>query len=122
MQFIVEIFLSIAFSSLFGFAIYVFALYALSEDQNDKFKKYVPLYPKPKYAVMIYVLSGFLYYAISYIFTGGFSIEKLFILNSPLCVIGSSFVVNKIAQWRMENIEETIDEEMERKQKGKYDY
>jgi hypothetical protein len=82
----------------------------MPERAKEKFFDLVPLYPKRKYAVILYLMAGIIY--------GLMSIEGAKgILFSLLSVIIASQITKGIAKLRKEDLEESHEEEMERKRK-----
>ena len=71
----------------------------------EKLFKIVPLYPRPKYAIILYSLSGILYLGNSYKFFGEFvATFGAMITIAPLCIIVSSLIVRAMAKSRNEDL------------------
>lgn len=116
MQSLLLIILSIIQSTLWGVFLYVIGTYVIPDKHSTKFFEIVPLYPKPKYAILLYLISGILFYFMaSELFGTAIFETKSIIICGPFCLIVSSQIVRSIAHIRKENIEETIEEEIERK-------
>jgi len=85
----------------------------MPERAKAKFFEIVPLYPKSKYAIMLYAAAGIIYGILSMMGARGF-------LFAILSVIIASQVVRGIAKLRKESLEESQEEEMARKRKNRF--
>jgi hypothetical protein len=118
---VLQIIGSIIICSIWGVIVYLFVLKIVPEKHAEKLFEIVPLYPKLKYAVLLYSLAGLLYYGISYKFFGGFvATFGAMITIAPFCIIGSSQIVRAIAKSRNEDIEESQEEEIKRKRENRF--
>jgi hypothetical protein len=114
--------LAILLSILWGAIIYAIAIGTLGQERGEKFYKLVPLYIKPKYAIILYSLSGILYIIYSYSFWNEFHISKFDLgIISPMCVLTASQIIRFVAKWKKIELEESYKEEMKRKEEHKYD-
>jgi uncharacterized membrane protein len=121
MSIIVAILEGVLTCYIWGIVIYIFASKMVPEKYSEKFFEIVPLYPKPKYAILLYSLSGILYFGISYKFYGGFvATFWAMITIAPLCIIASSQIVRAIAHSKKENVEESQEEEIKRKRENRF--
>ena len=83
---------------------------------KEKFYKVVPLYPKRKYAVWLYILAIIFYIALI-ILLGGYPNFFLSMFMALISMITASLIVKTIAKLRNESLEESFEEEIKRKQK-----
>ncbi|MCG3154811.1 MAG: hypothetical protein DKINENOH_01407 [bacterium] len=128
MNLLQSLIVNVLMSLLYGVVIYSFAIGIVPERFRQRFFELVPLYPRPKYAVLLYLLSGFLYTFYSSVFPRIFFLRIRFfvfvievdIIMGSLCVIAASQIVRFIAEQRLEAVEESFDEEMERKRRERY--
>ncbi len=114
--------LTIILSACFGAVIYIFGWIFLDPERNNWFFKVVPLYTKPKYAIALYCIAGLFYFAYTYGVWGYFSLRQSeLVLITPICVVGAAHIVRLLAKWRHEDIEESREDEIRRKEAHKYD-
>jgi hypothetical protein len=109
MTFIISIGIALFFNALTGLILYAIATTLIPEKQKEKFYEIVPLYPKPKYSVILYSIAAILY-TLACLET-----SEWHILISILSVIFASQITRGIAKIRNEDLEESYEEEMERK-------
>ena len=105
MLIIIQVLGSILLCCICGAVIYVFVLTIVSEKHAEKIFKIVPLYPRPKYAIILYSLSGILYLGNSYKYFGEFvATFGAMITIAPLCIIVSSLIVRAMAKSKNEDL------------------
>lgn len=109
MNIIITVGVGLLYSLFIGFLIYLSTITIIPDRFSDKFFKYVPLYPRLKYAVVLYLLSGLLYTLLLFVF------QVRGLLVALFCVFVSSQITKYIAESRSETIEESFEEEMKRK-------
>jgi hypothetical protein len=118
----ISILLSIILCVSFGGMIYVFCLVFVDQERHAWFHRMVPLYLKSKYAIILYSIAGGLYFIYSYLTWGGFHLSQMELWGvTPVCVIIGSQAVRLIAKSRNEELEESKEEEIRRKEEHKYD-
>lgn len=116
MNILLVILIGIISSVIWGVVLYVVALEAMPERYSQKLFALIPLYPRTKYAVILYVLSGILYPFVSvFVAVLGAPDKGTIIISALICVIASAQMVRLLARWRKETVEELYEEEMERK-------
>lgn len=114
MDIIVSVIIALVFTMISGGIMYVIAIVIpMPERAKTKFFEMVPLYPKLKYAVVLYLIAGVIYSLFSLMGVKG-------ILFSLLSVLIASQITKGIAKLRKENLEETQEEEMARKRNSRF--
>jgi fatty-acid desaturase len=112
--FIVSLFVLLWPFAISGGLVYSIATYLIPDKYRNKFYDIVPLYPKRRYAIILYTLALILYILFILLLAGGFVFELLFSLIS---MIISSQIIKIIAKLCKESVEESFQEEIERKRK-----
>lgn len=112
MKFMILLVIALIYTAISGGAAYFLATSLMPDRSRARFFEIVPLYPKRKYGVMLYGIATLLFLVIS------IEIQVNFLGNmliSLICVIVASQVVRAFAKIRKEPLEESFEEEMERK-------
>jgi hypothetical protein len=103
----------IIYCLIMGILCYLITITIIPDKFKDKLFLVVPFFPKAKYSIILYLLSGILYSLFVYLLDIKETIPKVLIAIS--CVILSSLFVRFIAKLRKENLEDTLDEEIKHK-------
>jgi hypothetical protein len=110
MELVLLVSIGLFYNLLVGGLLYLVGVSLIANKAKPKFYEIVPLYPKPKYSVVLYTIASVLYTLISLEGAGG-------ILVSLFCVIIASQFTRGIAKLRKEDLEESFEEEIERKRR-----
>lgn len=110
---VLGIVLGIVYCFLFGLFAYLFIIKIIPEKYKNKFFLIVPFFPKMPYSFLLYVVSG-VFYSIA-IYLSGITEPLIQLFFIVLSIIASSLLIKQIAKFRKDNMEETYEEEMERK-------
>jgi hypothetical protein len=113
MKLLITIALGILYCLLTGLFAYLITITIVPEKFKQKLFSIIPFFPKLPYSIILYLLSGILYSVFIYFFS---PIEQILkIITMIASVIVSSLSIKLIAKLRNENLEETYEEELERK-------
>jgi len=113
METVIGLILAIFWCLLLGLIGNIILLKIVPDKYSENFFKIFPFMPKKKYSIPMYIMAGIYYFIVSVYFEVREPVIKIFVLI--VCVLVSAQIARLIALLLNDNLEETQEEEMERK-------